>query len=238
MTPLNLVAYKHICRMILSNRIAVGERLSEARVAEELAISRTPVREAIQQLRHEGLLYQVPSSGTFVVVPGQAEIIEAYEVRESLECSMLQKSIKKFLPRQRVELRKFLREMREAVRAMRDAGDEFLSGEPLIRFLNADADAHSLILEVAGNDLALRIVNNAQLRNRIFGNTTHRRNLAHVSRVLLLHARFTRAICQGKAKAAVFWMKTHIRESRFEAVAAFTKESGRHDPRHQSLGVF
>lgn len=222
---LNSRAYKHIRGMLMSNRIAVGERLSEARLAGELGVSRTPVREAIRQLCSDGVLYQVPSSGTFVALPGRAEIIEAYEVRESLECSMLRKAVKKILPRHRVELWRYLREMRTAVRAMRDAGDEFLTGEPLRQFLEADMAAHALILKVADNGMAIRIVGDAQLRNRIFGNHSHRRDLTHVSRVLLLHARLTRAICKGEGKMALRWMRTHIRESRHEAVAAFTKQN-------------
>jgi DNA-binding GntR family transcriptional regulator len=237
MSFLNLDVYQYIRQMILTNRVTVGERLSEARIADELDVSRTPVREAIRQLCHEGLLHQVPSSGTFVVLPGEAEIIEAYEVREALECAMLRKSIRKFLPRHRIELRRYLREMLHAVRAMRDAGDAFLTGEPLARFLDADQNVHALILEVAGNNLALRIVSNAQVRNRIFGNTSHRRNLAQMSRVLLLHARFTRAICQGNGKAAVHWMRTHIRESCNEAVAAFAKQAKKYDTRLDPSGA-
>lgn len=217
----------------MSNKIAVGERLSEAKLAGELGVSRTPVREAIRQLCSDGVLYQVPSSGTFVAMPGRTELIEAYEVRESLECSMLRKAVKKILPRHRVELWQYLRQMRAAARAMRDAGDEFLTGAPLRRFLEADMAAHALILRVAGNEMAMRIVGDAHLRNRIFGNNSHRRDLAHVSRVLLLHARLTRAICKGNGKLALKWMKTHIRESRHEAVAALARQVNPIDSRQR-----
>lgn len=109
---------------------------------------------------------------------------------------MLRKAMKLFLHRHRVQLRLSLREMREAARAMRNAGDGFLTDEPLMKFQDADLNAHALILEVAGSHLALRIVSNAPFRNRIFGDDTHRRDLAHVRRVLRLHGRLTRAICK------------------------------------------
>lgn len=235
-TSLNSKAYKHVRNLIMSDQIEVGERLSEARIARELGVSRTPVREAIRRLCGDGVLYQVPSSGTFIAMPGRTEIIEAYEVRESLECSMLIKAVKKTLPRHRVALRKYLQQMRMAARAMRDAGDEYLTGEPRNLFLEADMAAHSLILKIAGNDMALGIVSNAQLRNRIFGNHSHRRDLEHVSRVLLLHARLTRAICKGDSKMALHWMRTHIRESRHEAVATYAEQAKRNDPRQLSWG--
>jgi len=77
-TSLNSRAYEYIRGMLVSNQIAAGERLSEARLASELGVSRTPVREAIRQLCSDGVLYQVPSSVTFVAIPGRPEIIESY----------------------------------------------------------------------------------------------------------------------------------------------------------------
>ena len=224
-TSLNLRAYKHIRGMIMSNRITAGERLSEARLASELDVGRTPVREAIRQLCSDGVLYQVPSSGTFVAVPGRAEIIEAYEIRELLECSMLRRAMKRFLPRHRKELRQQLQKMRTIARAMRDSGEECLKGEPMHQFLEADMAMHNLILKVAGNKMALRIVGDAQLRNRAFGNSSHHRDLGHISRVLLFHARLTRAISKGDGQMALHWMRSHIRESRHEALDAFERQA-------------
>ena len=61
-------AYKHIADKLLSGQLVPGQKIYEPACARELNISRTPVREAIQRLRNEGLVKQVPSSGTYVAV--------------------------------------------------------------------------------------------------------------------------------------------------------------------------
>lgn len=71
-------------------RIALGELLPGARLrqealAEEFAVSRTPIREALRQLESRGLIQQVPNQGATVRIPSATEIREAYQVRAELE---------------------------------------------------------------------------------------------------------------------------------------------------------
>jgi DNA-binding GntR family transcriptional regulator len=70
---------------ITSGSIESGAALSEAVLAEEFGVSRTPVREAIKQLQTEGLLVIRPRVGTFVATPTRLEINELYEMKEILE---------------------------------------------------------------------------------------------------------------------------------------------------------
>ncbi|MBC5809859.1 MAG: winged helix-turn-helix transcriptional regulator, partial [Candidatus Eremiobacteraeota bacterium] len=55
-------------------------RLDERQLAAELGVSRTPIREAMARLEHEGLVRTVPRRGIFVVRKGRAEIIEIIHV--------------------------------------------------------------------------------------------------------------------------------------------------------------
>lgn len=70
---------------ITSGALESGAALSEAALAEEFGVSRTPVREAIKQLQTEGLLVIRPRVGTFVASPSRLEINELYEMKEILE---------------------------------------------------------------------------------------------------------------------------------------------------------
>jgi GntR family transcriptional regulator of gluconate operon len=70
---------------ILSGGFRRGERLVEARIAEQLNISRGPVREAFKLLRSEGLVAEEPRRGTFVVVLDADDVREIYDLRAALE---------------------------------------------------------------------------------------------------------------------------------------------------------
>ena len=79
-------AYRSITKKLLSAELVPGQKISEQQLASECGISRTPVREAIRRLTEEGVLYQIPSSGTYVSRVDRHHLTDAYEVRMALEC--------------------------------------------------------------------------------------------------------------------------------------------------------
>jgi DNA-binding GntR family transcriptional regulator len=72
---------------ILSGEIRPGARLSERLIAEELGVSRPPLREAIRQLESEGLLVSVARRGSFVRTFSGEEVREIYATRYALEAA-------------------------------------------------------------------------------------------------------------------------------------------------------
>lgn len=76
---------ERIRRLVLSGEFPPGAVLPEAYLAQEFEVSRTPVREALKQLQHEGLVEIRPKVGTFVREPTRREIIELFQLKESLE---------------------------------------------------------------------------------------------------------------------------------------------------------
>ncbi len=62
-----------------------GDRIVESKVAEDLDISRAPVREALKELENEGLVETIPRKGTFVVEFSQEEFQELFDIRVMLE---------------------------------------------------------------------------------------------------------------------------------------------------------
>ncbi len=77
--------YKEIKRDILSGSIPPGSRLLEGRLAKELKVSRTPVREALHVLEMEGFLESFPRVGYRVRQITWEEALEIYEIRALLE---------------------------------------------------------------------------------------------------------------------------------------------------------
>lgn len=77
--------FRRIQAAIVKGEIAPGSKISEPELARTYGISRGPLREAIHRLEGQRLLVRVPHVGARVVSLSHAELIELYEIRESLE---------------------------------------------------------------------------------------------------------------------------------------------------------
>jgi len=124
---------------ILSGGFAQGAHLVEARIAEDLNVSRGPVREAFKLLRAEGLLEEEPRRGTFVVSLSPADVREIYGLRAAIEGRAA-----RLLATDRgaavAELRELLGRMEEAVAA----GD-------LPTVFRRDLEFHDGLCRLSGN---------------------------------------------------------------------------------------
>ena len=99
---------------ILSGELAMGQRLTEQAVAEEMGTSAGPVREAFASLCSEGLLISLPHRGTFVSSVSQEEARGAYEVRHRLEPYAFDLASKRLTPQLNAELDDIIARLREA----------------------------------------------------------------------------------------------------------------------------
>lgn len=70
---------------ILRGEYSIGQRIKESQVAQELMVSRTPVREAFKQLEREGLIETVPNRGSFALGFTKQDISDIYAVRAAVE---------------------------------------------------------------------------------------------------------------------------------------------------------
>lgn len=225
------VAYEHLQEQLWSGELEAGEKISEAKLAEELGMSRTPVREAIRRMETEGMLTQVPSSGTYVTAPERAEIVEAYEVRMAIESFAVKKATKRMKPAQVLELQKLCDDMRSAIRDFRESKAPLMAGDCLRRYLNADLGFHLLLLKAAENRRALTIFGDVNLRSAIFGCRSHERDLHHVAWVWLHHARVARAVRRRDPADAQRWLEAHMESSMDAALEAHDSLRGRKPPK-------
>jgi len=212
-------AYLKIRQMVMDRAFPSDKRISETRLGRELGISRTPVREAIQQLSREGLLVQRPSSGTYVVQTQASEVHDIYEVRLALETMAVSKAAKRMKPQDIRQLKGYVQEMNQVIFAFRASGESVIKGILLSQFHQADKAFHNLILQVAGNSFAQAIVSQGHVKQHVFGQQSHHRDLHHLAWVWLLHARIARAIGRRDSKAARHAMAKHIRTSMRDALA-------------------
>jgi len=77
--------YQTLRMSILSGELAPGERLVETQLAQQLQVSRTPIREAFRQLQREGLAVVEPSGGLRVITVSVEDAIHLYDCRIALE---------------------------------------------------------------------------------------------------------------------------------------------------------
>jgi DNA-binding GntR family transcriptional regulator len=231
--------YKHITKKLVTGGLCAGQKLSEQTIAAECGTSRTPVREAVRRLTEEGVLYQIPSIGTFVSRMDRSQLLDAYDVRQVIECHAIERAVRNLTKETRAELRRLCDGMHRIIVSIRNRKRPILTGDALIAFLSADLTFHLLVLKAAGNRLAIKIVTDAYQRNQFFGHHSHRRDLRHLAWVWRHHAKIERALRQGDPAKAAYWMRAHIVRSQTDALAAFDQAAAHaadaHDPVDDAL---
>lgn len=83
--PLRDMVFDVLMNAIMQGQLSPGERLLEVQLAEEMGVSRTPVREAIRRLELEGFVVMVPRKGAYVAGLSINDVECVYEIRTALE---------------------------------------------------------------------------------------------------------------------------------------------------------
>lgn len=91
-------AYEQIKEAVISCSVNPGEFVAEVWMAEEMGISKTPIRKAMARLHQEGFLDNVPYRGYYVAEISVQDIAEIYELRELLECHLVRETVPHFSP--------------------------------------------------------------------------------------------------------------------------------------------
>jgi DNA-binding GntR family transcriptional regulator len=132
------LAYDSIRESVLSGRFAMGERIVESRVAEELGTSRAPVREALRRLSEEGLVIEKPRHGSYVREIAATDFIDIYNVRIALETAAIRLVTRRQPPLDRIE---------DTIRQMDRAAER---GQ-LSKVLDLELAVHQELCEASGN---------------------------------------------------------------------------------------
>lgn len=86
------LAYDTLKRRILLNEDKPGVPINENALSEEMKISKTPIREALQRLEREGLIQTIPGRGSFVSHITVEDVREIFESREIIECAVARRA--------------------------------------------------------------------------------------------------------------------------------------------------
>ena len=141
-------AYREIRQRILDNVYPSGHRALEQEFADELGLSRTPVREALLKLHSEGLVEVVPRHGARVLPVSPDDMREIYEMLTAIEPMAAELVARKKLPA--ADLKPLIDASRDMTAALK-AGD-------LDAWARADERYHRLLIALAGNRLLAETV--------------------------------------------------------------------------------
>lgn len=160
--PVNLDSYKPLRELVLeaireaiiSGILKPRERLMEIQLAEELGVSRTPIREALRELELEGFIVMVPRKGAYVADMTFKDIADIFEIRAALE------GLAAGLAAERITDE----EMEDMERHLVEKADAIACGD-MERLVEVDTSFHESIYQASRNDRLKGIINN--LREQI-----------------------------------------------------------------------
>jgi DNA-binding GntR family transcriptional regulator len=181
-----------------------GQRLSEAALAEQMGVSRTPIREALTRLRDEGLVEVESKTGWFVRPIDFDRIDQLYDLRVLLELDAVTRLSQAEAPEQ------LLAPLRQAW--LLPSGERLRDG-PAVGEL--DERFHSALVKAAGNDEIARVHDDVTGRIRIVRRLDFTRD-DRIDATYQEHARILRAVLQRKADQARVLLRAHIEQSKAE----------------------
>ena len=208
--------YEHVREQILSGQIAPNERLIEAKIAQDIGTSRTPVREALHSLEIEGLIESIPRIGYTVKAISDREVVELWEIRCLIEGLAARWAVEKAAKKLVKELRKNI------VRA-----EEQVSSGNLDVFVELDGQFHETIARLSGGQRLLELAQT--LRRHVLRYRIESIYLPDVAlRAIEGHKEILRAIEKGDDAEISLALKNHLEQSKRDTLRyAFEKEESK-----------
>ena len=145
-----LKAQLELRELVLRGELRPGERVSELQMVERLGVSRTPVRVALVRLEEEGLLEAIPSGGFSVRAFTEREVLEAIEIRGTLEGLAARLAAERGVARDDLAV----------ASACLDEIDEVVSRDTvevdISRYVELNARFHTILTSLAGSQALVR----------------------------------------------------------------------------------
>jgi DNA-binding GntR family transcriptional regulator len=204
-----------ITASIVERRLMPGTKLAEQQIADLFGVSRTVVRQALNQLSRDHLVRLEPARGAFVAEPGVDEARQVYEVRRMLETAMARELAAKISDAQVTELRNHLADEQDAVARTDVTGRTRLL-----------ADFHVVLARMLGNEVLAGLLADLLSRSSLIALMYQSSHSAGHSREE--HVQIVDALARRDGRAAAKLMEQHITS---------VERNLRLDPRTQDLAA-
>lgn len=194
-----------------------GERLMEVQLAEELGISRTPVREAIRKLEQEGYVIMMPRRGTYVSSLSVHDVKEIFEIRSALETLAAVLATMRIEPEELDKLRALLTEI-----------EGHIKNNDMDKIVATDIEFHGLLYQVSRNERLVAIISNLMEQLARF-RTLSMSYPGRLQETLAEHRAMVEAIAAGNEDAAREAAERHMEQAEETLLKAMRKNKGTED---------
>jgi DNA-binding GntR family transcriptional regulator len=202
-----------IRQAIIDGRLKPGQRLKEERLAHELGVSRTPVREALLVLQAEGLLESTPNRGAVVRSYEAHDLDDFYQLRALLEGHAARRAAGRIS-------RNDLKRLRRSCERF----DTLVAADDLLDLVKENLFFHNTILEACGSERLVRMV-----RTVIELPLVYKSYFWYSPEQKLIsqhyHNQLTNALAAADGERAELIMKEHVLEARDFLMAQFRVET-------------
>ena len=208
--PLRKQIYELLKENILAGELHPGQKISEQKIAEELNVSRTPVREAIQLLESEDLVAVVPKRGVFIAgIKSKKEINDIFQVRVNLEGLAACLTAKNIQAQKMNRLEQFLEEFKTDPENM-----------TLQQCIDIDISFHQFIYDTADNIWLQKMLDNLlEQINRFRASSFSQEGRMDIS--LEEHLEMAEAFKEKNPEKARRLAENHVENARASIVRAF-----------------
>lgn len=196
--PLRDVVFYTLRQAILKGELEPGERLMEMQLAEQLGVSRTPIREAIRKLELEGLVLMIPRRGAIVAKITEKDLRDVLEVRSSLERLSTELACDRILD-------STIDELRQAQEAFKEA----LNQDDITLQAQRDVEFHDVIYKATDNLRLIQMLNNLREQMYRYRLEYLKHDLAHQT-LIEEHEAIIEALSKRDKEAAIKIIVRHV----------------------------
>lgn len=198
----------YLKQQILQGKLNPGDRIVETKIAEDLSVSQTPVREALRQLSGEGIVVLVPNKGPVVRSLDMQDVFEIYSVRAGLEGMSMRFATQRASDEEVAQLQRYFGEMEEKLHDASVPETGLLEYSATIHQYVVDLSRHSRLISMY-QSISFQI----SLVNRILGKESSKQKEVDQ------HREVVEALAGRNPGLAENVMRRHIYRSYCEFVA-------------------
>ncbi len=208
---LSTLVKNSLAELIIQRAFPPGHHIVETEVANQLGVSRQPVREALLHLSAHGWVDQIPGRGTFVHEPTRSEITDAMKFRVLMETEAARLAADLGTPKDFAELA-----------ALAKAGLSAVETGDMATAIKSDSDFHAKVASLSGNSYLRESLDRLSLRSRWYLRPVLE---MQGDRSFSEHLEIAELMSRGDGAAAADRMRAHTEEA-IELVFATTEPAG------------